>query len=124
MLGGEIGGDGLEPGERIDNREARDAGDVARADLDRERLGLEARAVADFARGGALVFGELLAHPRAFGLREHAAVEVADDALERLLHVVGFAAVDEGERDGLAAGAVKDDELAPRRANPPTRYRG
>jgi hypothetical protein len=64
--------------------------------------------VAGLAGGGGLVFGELLAHPGALGL-EHAAVEVADHAFERLLDVVALAAVDEGERDGLALGAVEDD---------------
>jgi hypothetical protein len=66
-----------------------------------------------------LVFAELLAHPGALGL-EHAAVEIADHAFERLLDVVALAAVDEGERDRLAVGAVEDDaallvgELVPR----------
>jgi hypothetical protein len=55
-----------------------------------------------------LVFGELLAHPGALGL-EHAAIEVADHAFERLLDVVALAAVDEGQGDGLAVGAVEDD---------------
>src|SRR3546814_17625730 len=56
-----------------------------------------------------LVFAQFLAHPRRFGLQQ-AAVEVADHALEGLLDLIGFAAVDEAERDGLAACAVEDDE--------------
>ena len=77
-------------------------------DLDRERLGAEAGAVADLAGRGALIFAELLAHPGAFGL-EHAAVEIADHAVERLLHLVGLAAVDEAQGDRAAFGAVEDD---------------
>ena len=68
--------------------------DMLAGDLDRERLGAEAGAVADLAGGGALIFAELLAHPGAFGL-EHAAVEIADHAVERLAHLVALAAVDE-----------------------------
>ncbi len=76
--------------------------------------------MADLARAAGLVVAQLLAHPGAFGL-QHAAVEVADDAFERLLHLVGLAAVDEAEGDGAALGAVEDDvlrllrQLAPRR---------
>ena len=59
-------------------------GDVASpGDLDAERLGLEPLAVAGLARLRGLVLAQLLAHPRALGL-QHAAVEVADHALERL----------------------------------------
>ncbi len=57
-----------------------------------------------------LVARQLLAHPRGLGL-EHAAVEIADDAFERLLDLVAAAAVDEAQGDGLAAGAVEDDVL-------------
>ena len=66
-----------------------------------------------------LVARQLLAHPRALGL-EHAAVEVADDALERLLDLVAALAVDEAQGDGLAAGAVEDDVAALPRAGRPT----
>ena len=81
--------------------------DVLAGDLHRQRLGLEPRAAAHLARGGGLVFGQLLAHPRAFG-GEHAAVEVADHPLERLVDLVALAPVDELERDRLALGAVQD----------------
>src|SRR3546814_5402043 len=80
LLRGEIGGERLKEGERIDHRETGDAGDVAHRDLDRERLGLEAGAVADLAGLRGLVFAQFLAHPRRFGLPQ-AAVEVADHAL-------------------------------------------
>src|SRR3546814_5484563 len=43
-----------------------------------------------------------------FGL-EHAAVEIADDTFEGFADVVGLAAVDEGQGDGAALGAVEDD---------------
>ncbi len=60
---------------------------------------------------GGLVVAQLLAHPGAVGL-EHAAVEIADDALERLVDARrSCGRPDEGEGDGLAAGAVQDDEL-------------
>ena len=48
-----------------------------------------------------LVARQLLAHPGAFGL-EHAAIEVADHALERFLDLVRLAAVDEVQRDRAA----------------------
>ena len=82
--------------------------DMLAGDLDRERLGAEAGAVADLAGRGALIFGELLAHPGAFGL-EHAAVEIADHAVERLPHLVALAAVDEAQGHRAALGAVEDD---------------
>src|SRR3546814_11301704 len=89
VLGGENGGERLKEGERIDHREAGDAGDVAHRDLDRERLGLEAGAVADLAGLRGLVFAPLLAHPRRFGLPQ-AAVQVAYPALEGLLDLLGL----------------------------------
>ncbi len=64
--------------------------------------------MARLARLGGLILAELLAHPGAFGL-QHAATQVADDALERFAHAVRFAAVPEGEFDRLAARAVEDD---------------
>ena len=100
---GEVG----EELQRVDDREVRRVGDVLHADLDAQCLGLEARAVADLAGLRGLVFAELLAHPRALGLEE-AAVEVADDALERLSDIVFLAPVDEGQRDGLALRSVED----------------
>ena len=81
--------------------------DVFAGDLDRERFGAEARAVAGLARHRGLVLRQFLAHPRAFG-GEHAAIEVADDALKRLLDLIALAAVDELQDDGLAARAEQD----------------
>ncbi len=94
--------------------------DVLAGDLHAERLGLEAGAVADLARVRRPGSATAPRASRRFG-REHAAVEVADDAFERLLHLVGLAAVDEAEGDRAALGAVEDDvlrllrQLAPRR---------
>ena len=99
-----------EPGERVGDAAAGRQRDVLAGDLDAQRLGPEAGAVADLARLRRLVAAELLAHPRALGL-EHAAVEVADHALERLLDLVAALAVDEAEGDRAAAGAVEDDVL-------------
>ena len=64
--------------------------------------------MAGLAGGGALVLAQLLAHPGALGL-EHAAVEIADHAVERLLDLVALAAVDEAQGDRAALGAVEDD---------------
>ena len=75
--------------------------------------------MADFAWLRRLVAAELLAHPRAFGL-EHAPVEIADDALERLLDLIAAAAVDEAQRDRSAVGAVEDDAAALPRGGWPT----
>ena len=57
-----------EEGERVHHRAAGGDGDILAGDLDRERLGLEASAVAGLAGHGGLVLGQFLAHPRAFGL--------------------------------------------------------
>ena len=90
-------------------------------DLHRERLGLEARAVADRAGLLRLVARHLLAHPDAVALLP-AALQVAQHALERLVHGVGAHAVLVGEGDLLLAAAVEDRvahllrQLAPRRA--------
>jgi len=73
-----------------------------------------------FTRRGGLELGQLFLHPRALGL-QHPALEIADDALERLLHLVGFAPVLEAQRHRQALGAIEDDvammlaELVPRR---------
>src|SRR3546814_18950507 len=66
--------------------------------------------MACLARMRRLIFAQLLAHPRAFGL-EQAAIEVADHALERLVRRVTAAPILEGQLDGLAAAAIEDDEL-------------
>ncbi len=80
--------------ERGADRAAGGHRDVLPGDLDRARLGLEPRAVAHLAGPGGLVFAQLLAHPRAVG-REHAALEIADHALERLLDLIALAPVHE-----------------------------
>ncbi len=75
---------------RIDS--LRDLADVLAADLDRQRLRFQPVAVAGLARVRGLVAGEFLAHPFAVGLAP-AAVDVADDALERLVGLVVARAV-------------------------------
>ena len=99
-----------------------DMRDVLAGDLHRQRLGLEAGAVADLARARALVARQLLAHPGGLGL-EHAAVEVADHALERLLDLVAAAAVDEAQGDGLPPVPWRIDVAALPRAGPSTARR-
>ena len=103
----QLGGQGVEPGERVEDGQAHDLGDGRGRDLHRQCFGFEARAQAGLARLGGLVAAELLAHPGGFGL-EQAAVEVADHALEGLLDRVLLAPVLEGERHRLALGPVQD----------------
>src|SRR5205085_3437520 len=120
LLRAELLLEGGEPLQGVADGAAGGHGDVFPGDLDRERLGAEAGAVAGLAGGGALIFGELLAHPGGFGL-EHAAVQIADHAFEGLADVVALAAVDEGEGDRTPLGAVEDDvvdfvrQVVPRR---------
>ncbi len=66
------------------DREVTDLADVLAADLHRERLRLQAVAVASVAGLGGLVAAELFAHPVAVRLLE-AARDVADHALEGFL---------------------------------------
>ena len=75
---------GLEPFAGALNRHFRDFTDVLAADLDAQQLGLEAMAVAAPAGNVGEILCQLLARPFALGLAE-AALEVGDDALERLL---------------------------------------
>ncbi len=110
LLVGQCLVDIAEPDKRIADAHFGGGGDVDASDLDAKRFGFEARAVAGFARLRGLVFRQLLAHPRAVGLQQ-AAVEVADDALERLAHRIFLAPVLEGQLDRKPAGAVEDDEL-------------
>ncbi len=124
LLLGEVLVEAEEPRLRVRHAHARGCGDVGRAvgarDLHRERLFVEALAMAGLARLRGLELGQLLAHPRAVGL-EQAAVEVADHPLERLFDRVGLAPVLEGKRHRIAARAVQDDialvgrQLVPRR---------
>ncbi|OIQ68000.1 hypothetical protein GALL_504130 [mine drainage metagenome] len=80
------------------------------ADLDAERLRLEAMAVAGFAGNVGKVLAELLARPFAFGLAI-AAVDVGDDALERFFGVVGTHAVFVGEFDLVFSRTMQDRVL-------------
>src|SRR6185437_6414279 len=104
----EFGFQRREPLQRVSDASAGREADVLADNLHRQRLGLEAGAVAHLARLRALVAAQLLPHPRALRLK-HSAVEVADDALERLLDLVAALAVDEAQDDGVASGAAKDD---------------
>ena len=80
------------------------------ADLDAQRLRLQPVAVAAFAGDVGEILCQFLARPFALGFAI-AAVEVGDDALERLLGVVGAHAVLIGELDLVVAGAVQDRGL-------------
>jgi hypothetical protein len=65
------------------DRQIGDFADMLAGDLDAKRFRLEAIAVAGLAGYIGEIFGEFLARPLAFGLAV-AAVDVGDDALERL----------------------------------------
>src|SRR3546814_10040134 len=103
-------GQAFKKGERVHHAAAGGDGNVLASDLHGQRLGLQARAVAGLAGLRGLVLAKLLPHPGAVGL-QHAAVEIADDAFERLVDFVALLAVLEPESDGDAAGAVEDDVL-------------
>ena len=101
---------GLEPFAGAPHRQLGDLADMLAADLDAQRLGLQPMAVAALAGNVGEIFCQLLARPFALGLAV-AAVEIGDDALERLLGVVGAHAVFIGEFDLVLAGAVQDRVL-------------
>ena len=109
-----------EPGVGRADRQRRDLADVLAADLDAERLRLQAIAAAGGAGVRALVARQLIADPVAVGLAP-APLDVGDHALERLGGLVGAQAVLVGERDLLAVGAEQDGvldlarQLVPRR---------
>ena len=110
-LGVELRRQVLGPVDRRLDREQADLADVLAVDLHRQRLGLEAEAVAGLAGRRAHVALDLLARPFAFGLAV-APLEIGDDALERLLHLVRAQAVVIGEADFLLARAVQDGVAA------------
>ena len=97
-LGVELRRQALGPFDRRADREQAHLADVLAVDLDRQRLRLEAKAVAGFAGRRGHVALDLLARPLAFGLVV-AALEIGDHALERLLHFIGAQAIVIGEAD-------------------------
>ena len=107
---GQRGRHGLDPGQRLADRQAHDLADVQAADFHRQRLGLQPVAMAGAAGPVVLVALHLLARPRAVGLAV-AAVEVGDDALERARDLVDAAALVIAEADLLASGAVEQHLL-------------
>ena len=92
------------------DRHLGDFADVLAGDLDAQRLGLEAGALAGVAGHVGEILLQLLARPLALGFLE-AALEIGDDALERLLGRVAAQAVVVGELDVVVAGAVEDGVL-------------
>ena len=106
-LGVEFRGQIPRPVDRRLHRQEAHFADVLAVDLDRERLGLEAEAVAGLAGRRAHIALDLLARPLAFRLLV-AALEIGDHALERLPHLVGAQAVVVGEADLLVARAIED----------------
>ena len=122
-LGRELGEHAREPRARAGDGQVAGLGDVGAGDADGERLGLEARSVADGAGLLGLVAGQLLAHPGAIGLLE-AALQVAQYALERLVDRVAPDAVLVAELDRLLVGAVQDRVADPLRQVVPGRTSG
>ena len=110
LLGGERSGQLGEPFAGALDRHLGDFADMQAADFHAQRLRLEAIAVAGRARNVGEVFGDLLARPVALGLAQ-APLQVGDDALERLLGLVGAQPVVVDELDGVLAGAVEDRVL-------------
>ena len=96
------------PGMRVGNTAATGHADVLAGDLHAERFRLETGTVTHFAGPAGLVTRQLLSHPGRFRL-EHSAIEIADDAFERLLHFVASLAVNEAQGNRFAPRAVKDD---------------
>ena len=90
---------------RIDRSD--DLADVQAGDLHRQRLRLQAIAVAGRAGGGRHEALDLLAHPCRFRLLP-APLEIGDHALEGLGRLVGAQPVVIVERDLALAGAVQD----------------
>ena len=107
LLGVQLIGEGLEPALRFPDRHVGDFADMEACDLHRERLGLQAIAVARFARLIGLITLQLLAHPVGLGFAP-APFDIGDHALERLLGLVAPYAVviDEGH---IVDGAVEHD---------------
>ncbi len=84
LLAGERPGQVLEPGDGLADGELGDLGDVETVELHRQRLGLQAVAVAGDAGLRGVVALDLLAHPGGVGLLP-AALEVGDDASNDLV---------------------------------------
>src|SRR4029077_11598954 len=96
-----------EPVRRLQDRQVRDLADAELADLDRERLGLEALAVTDLALGRVLEAAELLLKPSAVGIFP-APLHVGQHALEWPLRRVGAQTVIVAHRNVVAARAEQD----------------
>ena len=92
------------------DRQFGDVADGAAGDLDAQRLGLETRAVTLGAGHVGEILLQILARPLGFGFLE-AALEIGDDALERLLGRVAAQAVVIDEFDLVLAGAIEDGVL-------------
>ena len=122
-LGVELRRQALGPFDRGADRELAHLADVLAVDLDRQRLGLEAKTVAGLAWGRGHVALDLLARPLAFRLFVPA-LEIGDHALERLVDFISAKAVVIGEADLVRARTVQDHaprflrQFAPRLVEP------
>ncbi len=101
---------GLEPFAGAAHRQFGDLADMLAADLDAQRLRLEPIAVAGLAgHVGEILASSSRAHSLSVSRKRR--LMIGDDALERLLGVVGAHAVFIGELDLVLAGAVQDGVL-------------
>ena len=89
------------------DRELGAVGYIEAGNLDREGFGLEAFAVTGRAGRGGLEFCDLVARPLALGFAV-AAIEIGDDAFERLLHFIAAQAVIIDKVDLFIACSVQD----------------
>ncbi len=110
LLGVERCRHAFEPFAGAAHRQFRDLADMLAADLDAQRFRLQPVAVAAGTGDVGEILCQLLARPFALGLAK-AALEVGDDALERLFGIVGADAVFVGELDLVVAGAMKKSGL-------------
>ncbi len=95
------------PGDRRLDRKRRDLADMLAVDLHRERLRLQAIAVAGLAGRRGHVTLDFLARPLALGFLV-APLEILDHALEGFAHLISAQPVVIGETHLLVAGAVED----------------
>ena len=106
LLGRELRRQRLEPRSRLPDRHLGDLADMQAGDLHRQRLRLQAIALARLAELVRLVARQLLGHPRRFRLAP-APLDIVDHALERLGGRVVAHAVVIGESDLVLARAVQ-----------------
>ena len=122
VLLGEVLGQFLEPAPRRAHRKLGRLADVLVVHAHRQRLGLQAIAVAGGAGDGGEIALHVLARQIAFGLAP-APLEIVHHAFERLFGFEAAHAVVIDEAHVVLAGAVQDHFLGALRADPSTAHR-